>query len=275
MRRIFLGLSGTLACLTLLCLSAAAQDFSQNYPLTSGGSIRITNVSGNIKIQGGEGNSVVVNAFKEGRDADKVEVEDLSSVKDNRVELRVRYPKCNNDDGNRHGCSYNADVRFEVTVPRSLNLSLDRIATASGDIEVTGVEANVNVATASGDVTVADSHGTIRAATASGDMRIRNVSGQVSASSASGNVEVAIARLEGSENMKFATASGDVNVQMPSDLDADVSMATVSGTIKTDFPIEVKKQEYTGGSHAEGRIGGGLRKVHIASASGNLSLTRM
>jgi DUF4097 and DUF4098 domain-containing protein YvlB len=272
MRRILLGLSAAVACLTLFCLSAVAQDFTKSYPLTAGGTVRIMNVSGDVKITGGDGNTVVVNAFKEGRDRDKIEIEDLSTG--NGVELKVRYPRCGSSEENRHGCSYEADVRFEVTVPRSLNLSLERINTASGNIQVTGVDANINVNTASGDVTVADSHGSVRAATASGTMRIRNVTGQVSASSASGDVEVDITRLEGSENMNFATASGDVNVRMPFDLDADVSMSTVSGNIKTDFAIEVKEPRYGPGRNAEGRIGNGTRKVRLASASGDISLMR-
>ena len=273
MKRIFLGVLASAAILTALCLSASAQDFSKSYQLSSGGTVRVMNVSGNITVTGGNGNAVVVNAFKSGRDRDKVEVEDLSTG--NTVEVRVRYPKCNWSSDDRDGCNYQADIRFEVTVPNSLNLNLDKIATASGDIEVTGVQANIRASTASGDVTVANSHGAIKASSASGNVRVRNVAGEVNANSASGDVEADIVKLEGSDNMSFNSASGDVRVKMPADLDADISMTTVSGSVKTDFPIEVKEHKYGPGSSAKGRVGNGTRQVRLASASGDVSLTRL
>jgi DUF4097 and DUF4098 domain-containing protein YvlB len=63
----------------------------------------------------------------------------------------------------------------------------------------------------------------------------------VSASSVSGDVKVEINRLDGADEMKFNTVSGDVSVMLPSSLDADVDMSSHSGSIKTDFAIEVPR----------------------------------
>lgn len=244
---------------------ARAQDFQKSYRVGADGAVNIRNVSGNIAITGYDGDAVTVSGYKEGRDRDKVEVEDLSSG--NNVDVRVKYPeRCWND------C--NASVRFEVRVPRSLRLNFDKVSTASGDIDVTGVQGRIHVNTASGDVKVENVTGTVSASTASGEMRVRNVSGAVNAQSASGDVEVDIAQLEGSDNMKFSTASGDVNVKMPSNLDADVEMSSVSGKVETDFPLEVKEQRYGPGSNARGRLGNGSRRLQISTVSGNVSLKK-
>lgn len=72
--------------------------------------------------------------------------------------------------------------------------------------------------------------------------------------------------------MKFSTASGDVDVRLPSNLDADVHLSTVSGTLKTNFPLEVKEREHGPGSSARGQLGGGTRRLRISSASGDVSL---
>jgi DUF4097 and DUF4098 domain-containing protein YvlB len=74
--------------------------------------------------------------------------------------------------------------------------------------------------------------------------------------------------------MNFSSASGDVRVSMPSNLDADVSLSTVSGSVKTDFPIEIEKDRWGAGSRAKGKLGSGTRILKITSASGDVSLLR-
>ncbi|MEJ7615816.1 MAG: DUF4097 family beta strand repeat-containing protein [Pyrinomonadaceae bacterium] len=251
----------------LLILAAAmsiqAQDFQKSYQVGPDGTLSVKNASGNITITGSDGSAIIVNAYKEGRDRDRVEIEDLSSG--NNVDVRAKYPeRCSND------C--NASVRFDVQVPRQTRINIDKVSTASGDIKVNAVQGRVHLSTASGDVQVRDVVGSVNASSASGDVEVFNVSGAVSAQTASGDVRVEIARLEGSESMKFSTASGDVHVRMPSNLEADVEMSTVSGKVETDFPIEVKEQRYGPGSNARGRIGNASRSLRMSSASGNVSL---
>ncbi len=103
-------------------------------------------------------------------------------------------------------------------------------------------------------------------------MRIHEVTGAVSASSASGNVEVEITRLEGTDDLRFSSASGDVSVKMPASLDADVNLSTASGSLRTNLPLEVRKDQNGSGERSRGRLGAGSRQVKISSASGNVSL---
>lgn len=255
------------AALVSGCVCAATalgQDFQKAYPLRAGGAVVIKNVSGDIIVSGYDGEGVTVKAYKEGRDRDQVEVEDTSTGE--RVELRARYQECRN-------CSIEASIKFEVLVPRSGNYQIGKLSTASGNIEVIGVRGDVQASTASGDVRVQDVAGKINVSTASGQMRVREVAGTVSASSASGDVEVEIARLEGAEDMKFSSASGNVNVKMPSNLNADVNLSTATGSVSTSFPLEVRKPEHGPGERASGRLGNGGRQLRISSASGNVSLT--
>jgi hypothetical protein len=245
--------------------TATAQDFRKTYSPGAGGSVSIHNVSGDVRVSGYNGEGIQVTAYKEGRDQDRVEVEDRSTG--NRVDLRARYENC-------HNCSTNASIRFEVQVPRSVNYNFEAIETASGNISVSGVTGNLHINTASGDVTVQDVNGVINANTASGKMEIKDVVGAVKANSASGDVNVEMARVEGSDNLVFSTASGDVHVKLPASLDADVVMSTSSGSLKTDFPIEVRRDGYGPERSARGRLGSGARMLRISSASGDIDLMR-
>lgn len=250
----------------LLCaftVEAAAQDFQKSYPLGAGGAINIRNVSGNVNVRGYDGSAVIVNGFKEGQDQDKVTIEDASSG--NSISVSVKYaPNCN--------C--NASVRFEVQVPRNTSYDFNKISTASGNITMSGLTGDMKVHTASGDVTISDVSGKINAATASGEMIVRNVTGTVSAKSASGNVDVQLTRLEGTGNMEFVSASGDVKVSAPADLDGNVQMSSATGSLRTDFPLQVEKGEYGPGERASGRLGSGSRSLRLSSATGNVSLLR-
>lgn len=242
---------------------AAAQDFQKSYRLGAGGTISIRNVSGDVNVRGYDGDAVIVQGFKEGRDQDKVTIEDKSSG--NGVSVGVQYAR---------DCNCDASVRFELQVPRNTRYDFNKIMTASGDINMTSLTGDMDVTTASGDVTISDVSGRIKAATASGEMKVRNATGTVSARSASGDVDVQITRLEGAGNMEFASASGDVRVSAPADLDGNVQMSSATGSLRTDFPLQVEKREYGPGERASGQLGNSSRSLRLSSASGNVSLLR-
>ncbi|MDT5295282.1 MAG: hypothetical protein QOJ76_2162 [Acidobacteriota bacterium] len=249
----------------VLCLAAAgvagAQEFQRSYDLQAGGTVNILNVSGNITLTGYEGRTLNVQAYKEGRDREVVEVEDMSTP--GHVSLRAKYPA---------NCNCDASVRFIVRVPRSADLNFEKIATASGSLKAEGFAGRVTLQTASGNVSVRGVSGEIRASSASGTVRVVDAAGTVNAGSASGNVEVELTRLEGGGDMRFSSASGDVNVRLPASIDARVDMSTASGSIETNFPIEVRNNRNGSGSRAQGQLGSGARLLKISSASGNVSL---
>jgi DUF4097 and DUF4098 domain-containing protein YvlB len=251
-----------LACL-LLSLNAAAQDFRKNYEVGQGGSINVRNVSGDVSVTVYEGQSVLVLGFKEGRDRDLVQVEDNSAG--NKVDVRARYPE---------NCDCNASIRFEVKVPRG-SYKFDAISSTSGDVEVSGVTGDLRARSTSGNVTVRGVTGAVNASSTSGNVRVGEINGTVSGKSTSGNVEVEITQLNGAGDMEFASTSGDVQVKLPANLDADVRMSTLSGGLKTDFPLTIEESERGPGRHAAGRIGGGSRNLRLSSASGSVSLLSM
>ncbi len=241
-----------------------APRFERTYTLAAGGSISVANVSGDTEVKGYDGDKIIIVGIKQGRDADKIDVEDRSTERE--INVRADYNRC------RMNC--NASVRFEVQVPRNVRYTFNKITTASGDLIVTNVTGDVTATTASGDVRVEGVTGNVQAETASGDVEVINITGAANAKTASGDVEVAITRLEGAGDLKFSSASGDVDVQLPASLDADVELSTISGDVRTDFPLEVTKPQYGPGAKASGRLGNGTRRVEISTVSGDVKLAR-
>ena len=261
MNRALYRLVAVCAVALTMAVAGAAQDFSKKYELGAGGHINIHSVSGDVKITGYNGSAVLVTAVKKGRDRDLVEVEDLSTG--DRIELRSRYAE---------HCNCEASINFTVQVPRGVKYSFDKISSASGDIKISGVTGDINGRSASGDVTIEEAEGSINASSASGDVRVRRAVGTVNAHSASGDVEVDLAGIAGTGGMEFTSASGNVRVKAPADLDADVDMSCTSGDLKTDFALAVNEPEHGSRRSAHGRLGSGSRTLRIRSASGSVSL---
>ncbi len=251
------------ACVCLSSFVIFAQDFQKSYRLAQGNRVSIKNVSGDVIVKGYDGDAVTVTGYKEGRDRDKLEVEDLSDG--NHVDISARYPK---------NCNCEASIRFEVKVPRNLNLNYDAFSSVSGNVEVDGARGTVHVKAVSGDVKILNAQGAIHADSVSGDVHVERASGSVSAKSVSGDVKVNLQNIDSDEAMEFTTVSGDVNVSMPSNLGAEIDMKTLSGDLQTDFGITVEKREHGPGKSAHGRLGEGSRRVKMSSVSGDVKLLK-
>jgi DUF4097 and DUF4098 domain-containing protein YvlB len=230
----------------LLALTASAQDFQKDYRIAAGGAVKLHNVSGDIKVTGYNGDTITVTAYKEGPDRDKVAIEDSSGG--NNVDVSARYPE---------NCDCNVSVRFDVKVPSEIGYRYDSIASVSGDIEIANVKGELHAKSVSGDVTV-------------------SAVGAVNAASVSGDVEVEIRSLEGADkagDLEFKSVSGDVEVKLPGNLDAEVKISTLSGDLKTDFPLQVEEKKHGPGRSASGRLGNGARNLKLSTVSGNINLS--
>jgi DUF4097 and DUF4098 domain-containing protein YvlB len=75
-----------------------------------------------------------------------------------------------------------------------------------------------------------------------------------------------------SSGAKFTTVNGEVTLHMPAAINADVRLSTVSGSIRSDFPLQVSNDP--GPQHAEGVLGGGGQRLDVTTVNGGISLLR-
>jgi hypothetical protein len=93
------------------------------------------------------------------------------------------------------------------------------------------------------------------------------------------------------ESLRFSTVSGNVIVRVPASTDADFSARTLSGSIESDFPLELGSTEGRRGrrdddddhprhvrvrigQEAHGRLGRGGPDLRVNTVSGDISLLR-
>lgn len=108
------------------------------------------------------------------------------------------------------------------------------IRSASGDVRLGDVAGRLDIALASGDLR-AEVVGTAEVKSASGDIVVREVKGDVVARSASGDITVG--RFSG-DRFDAKSMSGDISLGVPSGRRYDVSFSTISGEVRTDFPVQ-------------------------------------
>jgi DUF4097 and DUF4098 domain-containing protein YvlB len=162
------------------------------------------------------------------------------------------------------------DVKVEDVATR-----LD-IGTLSGDVDVRTVNGDVQIKSVSGDVQVSDFKGDFEAETVSGSIVLRNAIGRYVRSHTTSGDLVYEGTIDPSGRYELSTHSGDIRLGIPSNSSAQLSIATWSGTIDSDFPITLRPGEHGIGSAQAKRftfeIGGGDARITAETFSGDITI---
>ena len=168
----------------------------------------------------------------------------------------------------RRGNSFASIVDYDITMPASLDLDLEGWST---DVTVEGANGEVTVETFEGDITIVGGRGSVTAETTTGKIRIEDAEGVIEASSVAesmhssgssgeifvesvgGNITLAdvsasvveagtvggrisySGSLDRDGEYFFGSHGGSITIEVPEGTDADVSFATIHGSISTNF----------------------------------------
>jgi DUF4097 and DUF4098 domain-containing protein YvlB len=151
------------------------------------------------------------------------------------------------------------------------------VETLSGNVTIEGARGAVNVHTVSGDISLTGGRGNIELESVSGDMELHDVvSSQVRTNSTSGDLTFAGAILDAGR-YQFESHSGELRLELPANVGAQLSVSTFSGEIDSAFPITL-----TPGAHAIGAsqakkltfsLGQGSARILAETFSGDVTLT--
>lgn len=153
---------------------------------------------------------------------------------------------------------------------RSPNVEADAV---SGSLELAGSADKVTLQTVSGDILAPNVGAEANLQTVSGRIR---VSGgpwrKLNLSTVSGDVQLA-GGIAPNGSYDVDSMSGDVQIQVPSNLSAIIKASTFSGDLRSDFGT-VKKPEHGPGSELEATAGAGGAKMNVETFSGDLRIRR-
>jgi len=266
--RIILGL-GLCTLLTVMAapLEAQSDTFEWGGSMSSGQTLEVRGIVGDITVTLGSGDRAEVIARKRGEEDDFGEVAIEMAEAGDRIVICAVYGswnhgegRChpdhdgrNDEDSDRHrNVDMDVEVDFEVRLPAGVDL---KGVMVSGDIDASGLQSDVSVNTVDGEISVV-------------------TTGRAWANTVSGDIEIEMGDFSGGD-LDFHTVSGDITLWLPSDFSADVDFSSLSGDFDTDFDLTIQsKKDRWIGSQIEGTIGGGGRDLSLKTISGDVEIRR-
>lgn len=189
----------------------AGEEVDESLKVNNAKSVSIENLRGLVKIQGSQGNEVTVVGELDEK-AEGLTFEQSGS----RINIKVNMPHSQHNKWHQEGS------QLTITVPESLRVNFKGV---SSNVEIEGIENNVDIQTVSGDIVAQDLTQQIELVTVSGDIDSKNLSGKIRLSSVSGN----ISDKNSSGRAYYKNISGDLDIQSSAN---EISAKAVSGSIE-------------------------------------------
>jgi DUF4097 and DUF4098 domain-containing protein YvlB len=152
------------------------------------------------------------------------------------------------------------------------------VETLSGDVTINGVKGETRISTVSGGVDLSGGRGDMEIESVSGDIELRDiVAKQIRTHTTSGDVTYNGQILDGGR-YEFNTHSGEIVLELPNDIGAELAVSTFNGGIDSDFPITLKAGEHGIGAAQAKRlnftVGHGTARITAETFSGDITLKR-
>lgn len=178
--------------------------------------VKASMVNGSITVKGHEGKEVIVEARARSQESERpsggpkrlnISTTGLTVEEENN-EVRVSTE------------SWARTIDLTITVP--VHTSLKLRAVNDGDIVVTGVDGELDVDDVNGSVT------------------LNNISGSAVAHALNGRLLATFARVNPQKPMAFSSLNGDIDVTLPADVKANVSIRSDRGDVFSDFDVQLQ-----------------------------------
>jgi len=240
-------------CLLSSLIAAATADarvseeFHQTYPLVNNGELRLDNINGKVRITTWERAEIQIDAVKRADtqadlDALKIEV----AAKPDRIRIHTKYPKLKASLW-RKGESGNVD--YELKVPVQINLK--EIQCVNAGVEIEGVSGPVN------------------AFSVNGRLKVTGLAADSKLESINGTVEATFEKFENVNKVGLKSVNGKLELNLPSDVNADVSAKSVNGGIHADSGLTPTKH-WPVGSSLQGTLGKGGSQIKLETVNGSI-----
>lgn len=227
--------------------SRETERVDRTVPLGPGGTLRLKNFSGDVRITAGGAGQVVIaavrRATRERLNAIKLDIQSSGSevtIEANRRESWWR-EKNNNV----------VETDFDIAVPADTRLDIDVF---------------------SSNVRVTDVRGRQRIHTFSGPILVRGAADSLELETFSADVDLQVSDATGQPDLEVKTFSGNIVAEVPEATAGVVRFHSFSGDLKTDLPLTLER---SGKRDVRGRLNdGGASDLYFKTFSGDVRLRK-
>ncbi len=210
---------------------------------------RIENINGEVEITAWDKNEIKVTAMITADNQEERERIIIDMDANARgVSVETRYKKSgwgNNNSGS---------VDYRVQVP--VNTRLTSVDLVNGSLSIEGVRGEMNVDLVNGSIT---------ATGLASDSEINSVNGSIDVTYESISSEL--------REISIDTVNGRIELNVPENINAEVDIETMHGSIRNDFGLSSDKNMFSG-RHLNGTIGSGDISISIESVNGGVRLQK-
>ena len=247
-----------------ICSTASAATLTERidrtFDVKPGGTVALTNVNGGITIASWDQPRVRVVAVKEVKGDRDVAAQ---AIKELRVDMQPRngglvvvtdHPE---DDGISSffdwltGDRAQAQVRYELTVPKSMNLDIS----------------NTN-----GGITVTDVAGKHDLDTTNGRIEATRCAGSLDAKTTNGRINAELLRVTPGQDIRLSTTNGRISLAVPGNFAGELDAGTTNGSIHTDFPITTTRGD---NNRLRGTVNGGGAQLRLRTTNGGIEIRKL
>lgn len=241
----------------------AASHWQRTFQLTGPAALRLSTSQGGVQVRSWDENSIQVRVRVRGWSIGPDGVRITARQNGGEVTVRIRTP--------RHDWGWaDHDVHVWLMAPRRVRLHL---RSGDGDLNIRGVNGPIWLRSGDGDITAeALASGDLVAHSGDGNLRLTGRFGSVQASSGDGDIHFQAdtgSAVRGAWMLR--TGDGNLSVELPAGLAADVDARTGDGSIHLEG---VQLQSGADRHHVHGQLHGGGGLVALRTGDGSIRLAR-
>jgi hypothetical protein len=216
---------------------------TRSYPLGDSAAVSLTNITGSITVEGWDQPQAEVKVIKEGgseQDRQAVPIR-LDSSRD-LLSLETSPTR-----------SSPVEIHYELKLPSHVRA-----------VEIKSADSEVKLSKLTGTIAINVQGSAIELEDMSGALRTKIVKGETKAT---------LSQSPGSPQ-ELSSISGDIELLLEGDVNADISAETIDGDIKADDDLELKVEKRPMGQSATVRVGRGGVAIRIKTINGDIKIKK-
>jgi predicted Ser/Thr protein kinase len=218
------------------------KDSTQFFPLDADGRFSIDNVNGRTEIHGWSSNAVVLQTAIHGQSSESVEAVKIT------IDANPRGLTVHTEEPSRMTGFPWSWLRFKNSLRNAV--SVDYIIQVPQGARLAEISA-VN-----------------------GPIKIDGMAGDVAASVVNGSIRAEMASLGSGQAVSLNSVNGTLELVLPGDADADVTVNTINGSISSEFSSLKAQKEFPVGNTLRGSLGLGGASVKAATVNGGVRILK-